>query len=513
MQEETINKESRAPVQPQSGRKALIFVVAGAVLFSVIQRLMLDFRAGHMDEYDYLFVGKALLSNLEWPTYTYIFGANFSWYLFGFAEQLLGGLTGARVVSALLGVVSLLGIFTLTKAVWHCQKTAWVAVLLMAVQSSHIFISKIATYDSVSFTLFILSLTPLYLASGASTHNITDRKALLLLFTGSLLLLAAVLAKYTTIAYVPFIGLALLFSSVRATLIYALITGVGITLFVYIHKVDLTVLYNIQINGIHGANATYRDIVSRSLNGTWLLLLPTLAAVMHARSNKAADSKPFNTLLWLLFLATPLIIYHLQGRNLISLYKHLNYANAFLSIATAWIVMLVIDTKPWRSSRIFQYRSQILATLTIIYASVNAYQLRATENGYPDMQGMLDHLESATMATGSILSEDPYLFRYKEFEAMSQQDIKETTWLDNDSDGNYTLQDVNDAAWDRKFEYILLTDAIHPEHNKTLRNILSQRGYELEYSQPYSLSPVMTAHTDGKISLYKRGEQIATIDQ
>ena len=84
---------------------------------------------------------------------------------------------------------------------------------------------------------------------------------------------------------------------------------------------------------------------------------------------------------------------------------------------------------------------------------------------------------------------------------------------DNDADGVHTLQDVNDAAWDRKFEYILLTDAIHPEHNKTLRDILTQRGYDLEYSHPYRLSPVMTAHTIGEISLYKRGEQMATIEQ
>jgi hypothetical protein len=509
MQDENKTGDARRAGKP-NGKYALLFVVAGAVLFSVVQRLMLDFRAGHMDEYDYLFVGKALLNNVEWPTYTYIFGANFSWYAFGFADQLFGGLTGARMVSAGLGLVSLAGIFAVTKAVWGCHKTAWVAVLLLALQSSHIFISKIATYDSVSFALFALSLAPLYVAS---ENRQLSRKSLLLMCAGSLLLLAAVLAKYTTVAYVPFIGLALLFRSVRATLVYTLILSIGITLFVAMHWVDLKVLYDIQISGIHGANATYREIVSRSLNGSWLLLLPAVAAVLHARSNKAANARPLHTLLWLLLLASPLVLYHLQGRNLISLYKHLNYTNAFLSIASAWLVMLVIETKPWQSSRIFQYRSHILATLTVVYVSVNAWQLRDTENGYPDMQGLLSHLAQNQQAADSILSEDPYLFRYLKFGEMSQETIKETTWLDNDADGVHTLQDVNDAAWDRKFEYILLTDAIHPEHNKTLRDILTQRGYDLEYSHPYRLSPVMTAHTIGEISLYKRGEQMATIEQ
>ena len=463
-----------------------------------------------MDEYDYLFVGKALLNNVQWPTYTYIFGADFSWYLFGYADLLFGGLTGARMVSTALGLISLAGIFAVTKAIWGCHKTAWVAVLLVALQSSHIFMSKIATYDSVSFALFTLSLAPLYIAS---ENQQLSRNSLLLMCAGSLLLLAAVLAKYTTAAYVPFIGLALLFRSVRAATIYTLIIGTGVSLFMTTHWVELKVLYEIQISGVHGANATYREIVSRSLNGSWLLLLPAIAALLHARSNKTADARPLHILMWLLVLASPLVLYHLQGRNLISLYKHLNYTNAFLSIASAWLLMLVIETRPWQTSRFFQYRSHILATLMVVYVTVNTSQLRDTENGYPDMQGLLSHLALHQTTADSILSEDPYLFRYLKFGEMSQDTIKETTWLDNDTDGRHSLQDVNDAVWDRKFEYILLTDAIHPEHNEILRDILTQRGYDLEYSQPYKLSPIMSAHTTGEISLYKRGEQVAIIEQ
>ena len=513
MQEKSTNRESIPGQRRDIGKVALVCAIAAATLFSIVQRVLLNFRAGHMDEYDYLFVGKTLMENMEWPTYTYIFGSNFSWYLFGFAEQWLGGLAGARMVSALLGLVSLIGIYCITKAIWGCRKTAWVAVLLLAVQSGHIFTSKIATYDSVSFALFTLSLTPLFLASGVNDYKLSNRNSQLLLIAGALLLLGAVLAKYTTVAYVPFIGLALLLCSVRKAVYFSFVIGGGLVAFIILHRVDLKILYDIQISGIHGANATYKEIVSRVLNGTWLLLLPTIVALLHARSNRAADPRPLRILLWLLFFTAPLVIYHLQGRNLISLYKHLTYANAFLAISTAWLVMLLAQTKPWQTSRIFQYRTQILASLTLIYTAVNFHQLSATENGYPDMNGLLEHLQNSPTTQGRILSEDPYLFRYKAFGEIAQEEIKETTWLDNDNDGTYTLQDVNDAVWDRKFELILLTDAIHPESNNTLREILSQRGYELEYSQPYQLSPVMTSHTSGEISLYRRSEQMVTVEQ
>ena len=513
MKEESTNKENHPGKRRDAGKIALFFAVAAAALYSLVQRVLLEFRAGHMDEYDYLFVGKALLGNMEWPTYTYIFGANFNWYLFGFAEQWVGGLTGARLASVILGIVSLFGIYLITRSVWDSKKTAWVAVLLMAVQSGHIFTSKIATYDSVSFALFSLSLTPLFLASGISQSKFSPRQHNILLIAGSLLLLGAVLAKYTTIAYVPFIGFALLFCSVRKAMYFAVMVGAGLAVFVVLHRADLKILYDVQISGIHDANATHREIVSRVLNGCWLLLLPTIIAVLHARSNRAADARPFKLLMWLLFFTTPLVLYHLQGRNLISLYKHLTYANTFLAIATAWLVVLLAQTKPWQSSRIFHYKSHILAALTIVYTAVSFHQLKATERGYPDMTGLLNHWQTAKSVDGRILSEDPYLFRYKSFGEIAQEDIKETTWLDNDNDGNYSLQDVNDAVWDRKFDVILLTDAIHPENNITLREILSQRGYTLEYVEEYALSPVMTTHTSGTISLYRRADQLVNLDQ
>ena len=136
------------------------------------------------------------------------------------------------------------------------------------------------------------------------------------------------------------------------------------------------------------------------------------------------------------------------------------------------------------------------------------------EAGYPDVEGLVTHLDDKPMPTEStILSEDPYLFRYLQFSELPQDQIKETSWLDNDKDGNHTHQDVLDALWDRKFSVVLLTDAIHPDKNQQYRNILQQRGYTQSYIEPYQLSNVMTTNQTGQISLYQRQSDHAGLDE
>ena len=69
----------------KSGNMPYLFFLAvlSGVLFSVAMRLLLGFNGGHIDEYDYLFVGKQLLAGKDWATYGYIFGSNLDWYIVG----------------------------------------------------------------------------------------------------------------------------------------------------------------------------------------------------------------------------------------------------------------------------------------------------------------------------------------------------------------------------------------------------------------------------------------------
>ncbi len=486
----------------------LFAVIAVAVVYTVIQRTLLDFRAGHMDEYDYLFVGKSLLNGLDWPTHTYIFGANFSWYLFAAADQWLGGLRGARSLAAVFGAASLAGVYWFARALWQSHRTALCATLLMAVHSSHIFTSKIATYDAISFALFTLALAPLLYSVRSSKGKTGALGQVIFAAAGASLLLVAVLAKYTTFAYVLLIAAALLYYSLRSFIVFCAVMVAGLTLYVSIHWVDLQVLYKVQISGTHVANATYREILSRSLNHTWLLLVPSILALIVARRLPAAQAGAWRIIVALLLFSLPLFLYHLHGRNLISLYKHLTYTNLFLSCATAWLIMHWVRARAQLTYPVHRYRWWILSVCMALYIAINHVQLQQTQRGYPDVTHLLAQVSIEKM-NGRILSEDPYLFRYLKYGELAQAQIRETTWLDNDLDGDHTVDDVKDAIWDRKFDHVLLTDAIHPALNTTLRNIMQLRGYQLQFQQNYLLSPIMTAHTRGTISLYSLSDPVA----
>ena len=125
--------------------------------------------------------------------------------------------------------------------------------------------------------------------------------------------------------------------------------------------------------------------------------------------------------------------------------------------------------------------------------------------GFPDMSAAAGYWQSKRYDkehSGRILSEDPYLFRYTALPDFPQALISETTFLDNDLDGSYSDQDVQDAIWDRKFAWVFLTDQIHPEENKLYRRLLSLRGYEQMVNEPYYLTGLLTGNRHGTVELY-----------
>ncbi len=83
------------------------------VLFSLIVRLDFHDHPAQMDEYDYLFVGNWLLSGQSWPTYSYIFGSDLSWYILAWGDSVMGGLDGARAIAGLFGLASIIGMYIL----------------------------------------------------------------------------------------------------------------------------------------------------------------------------------------------------------------------------------------------------------------------------------------------------------------------------------------------------------------------------------------------------------------
>ncbi len=133
--------------------------------------------------------------------------------------------------------------------------------------------------------------------------------------------------------------------------------------------------------------------------------------------------------------------------------------------------------------------------------------VKEMERAYPDHRPVLDWLVPQVDAQTTILSEDPYLFRHALFPTVPNHKMFELTWFDNDKDGRTSAQDVIDAVWDGKFDYIYLNDVIVPSLAAKLRNEVLHHKYEKVLDLPFSTSPVMSKITTGSLSLYKSRER------
>lgn len=284
-------------------------------------RLQLATSTGHMDEYDYLFVGKTLSNGLDWPSHTYIFGWDLTWLMFAWGDAQLGGLVGARVISAAFGVVSLLGMYTFVLLLWKNHTAALVSTLLLGLEAAHLYSSRLVSYDIVSFTYFIWALPALMLARQQKQSQ------LLWMIVGSLLMCAAVLSKYTTIVYLPFIAALVLYYSPRLFVLgFILIAGL-LSAYAWIHAEQLLTLYDIQIRQAHSQNALPTDILLRTARQLLPTILLSLLAIIIILKHRLCHP---HAIALLIVFSLPLFVYHLMGSNVISLQKHLLYMSVFL---------------------------------------------------------------------------------------------------------------------------------------------------------------------------------------
>jgi len=465
----------------------------GLLLFVIYLRLSVGSHPPHMDEYGYLFVGRHLLSGLTWPTHSYIFGSDISWYLFGVFERYAEGYAGARIAAGLLGGLSLVGAYLFVLQLWSSRQVALLSTLLLAASANHIFISALATYDIVSFCFFTWAMTTAAYTARTQSYGFALLSAVLLSL--------AIICKYTTIVYLPLVGLVMLYVAPRQALLAAVVMAMGLALYITSHFSQLSVLYEVQIVGVHSANSSRIDIALRVLQQIgiplYLWWCALLAGIIYV---KGMQRGMVSTLMLLLIFSLPMPAYHFFSGNHISLYKHLNYSALFLFPAVA--SFLVYGSHHLNKLSRNRY---LVPVLVFAYLCSSILPLHSIRDAYPDTTDL------ARVITGkppglnaTVLSEDPYIFRYLSSPEYPQSNIKETTWLDNDFDGIRSLKDVKDALWDRKFELVLLTDQVHPTENQLFRKILSQRGYVAIYNKSYRLSNVMTKNIQGQLTLFER---------
>jgi len=489
-------------------------LLASIVLLGlVILRFDHGFVAGHMDEYDYLFVGRLLLDGQNWPTHTYIFGWDLNWYLYGLADKFLNGLAGARLLASIFGLLSLLGFYWFTLELWRDHHTALIATLLLALDAAHRFTSQLATYDIISFTLLVWSLPLLLLMCRQPSKNTPP----MLILVSATLLVAAALSKYTVALYLPVIGMLILVVSPRLALAGGGIVMIAMLTYGHIHADQLRILYDIQIQGAHEVNSSYSHVllrIGRQIGPTIAVALLVYLTVIRFRPGDQPK------ILSLIVLSLLFPAYHLISQNVISLQKHLLYSNMFLLpiIAYAISALFVIHeplktsendagTKQFQRTKAYSLTALVLLMIGM-YGVSNQSNFITMQNSYPDVGDVIAFSEEMN-DTSRVLSEDPYLFRYLLYSRVPQSQIRESTWLDNDHDGIFEQRDVKQAIWDEKFDYVFLTDQQHATLNIDLRTMMKLKQYKLLYNQRYSTRTMSGHSTTGMLSLYRRNHSVA----
>ncbi len=452
-------------------------------------RTQLGSAAGHMDEYDYLFVGKTLLATDHWPTHSYIFGWDVNWLILAWGDTVFGGLHGARIVASIFGLISLAGMYAFVYILWRNHTIALIAGLLLGFECAHLYISALATYDIICFAAFTCAL-PLVLLSCYS-----DTKQLLWTILSCSALTIAVLSKYIVAIYLPFIAVFVLWHSPRHALIGTLLISTVLTIYATLNFDQLKILYEVQILGTHDANATLTDILLRTVRQQIAILLFAAFAIVYSLLARQFDTKKF---LILAAFSLPLFLYHLVGQNVISLQKHLVFSSLFLiPIIARWLYEFYDRGG----------RTNLNGTAVLLYvfgfAIINNGMLKTMQSSYPDVS-KISTVANQIQSSDYVLSEDPYLFRYLLIDTVAQNQISETSWLDNNLDGKFERRDVQQAVWDKKFDYVFLNDQLHQNFNILLRKMLFLRDYELVFQNHYQLETMSGKKRFGAISMHRK---------
>lgn len=494
---------------PRETTPAFWGFVSFALLIAAYFRLSLDFNAPYLDECDYIFVGRALLLGETWLTKTYMFSSDMHLYVYGVADALFPGersYLAARGVALVLSGAALWFFYKFTRSLFakrqNAVRIAEIATILVALSASHAFISKFATYDIFCVTLFTAALWLLTEGARKATDG-SLRDSLLWIAGGAALYASATLAKYIALAYAPIFVLFLLFIRPRLgralvlAAIFVLIVGAILGTYVYIHREALALLYQNQLLGSHAANVTRGAIALATAE--YAGVIAALALLLVTVKERARLPRRIYAALTL--CAMPLVAYHFYSSDIISFYKHIVFTWLFFSPIAGEALCATLERAAERDDD--KVRALAGAAIVLV-VGVFIWQMRAMHRAYPNTEGVIHVLQAEITPESTILSEDAYLFRYAFFPKIPTKNIEEMTWFDNNLDGKREAQDVKDAVWEGKFEYVYLNGLILRELGDELKNGIIQNRYEQIFAQPYHNSTVMNPVHTGVLSLYRR---------
>lgn len=357
----------------------LIFIALVAFLVRFVN---LNYNSIFLDEAIYILLGKKFLSGQLQEvaeSISWVGGFPFFYPAISAFFYAAYGILATRFFNVILGTVAVLLFYQFTKQLALFKKNqivGLVATSFLATSAMPIFLSRLAIYDSLSFTLFMAGLVILQKAMTS------DKKSWF--FYAALLLFSAFLAKYTVaIFFLPL----LLVARVR----YFWLPLVLLTLSYLL--INFTHLKEFFVSQAIGEKANAQEILNnfwQYTNLAYILSIPGLIFLI---------SKGKGVLVATLFLASLLPLgVHLLARNMLSVAQH-----SFFSLV--FILPIVGAT----FSSILQKYHQTGLLITILVILFNLYsslpQVWQLESSWPNTTKMIEVLKNKISPQDKILAE------------------------------------------------------------------------------------------------------------
>lgn len=364
----------------------LLFIALAAFLVRFVN---LDYNSIFLDETIYILLGKKLLGGSTQEvveSISWVGGFPFFYPAISAFLYTAGGILATRFLNVLLGTVTVLLFYYFTKQLIffkRAQTSALFAAFFLATSAIPIFLSRLAIYDSLSFSCFMAGLVILQKAMTSDKRS--------WFFYAALLLFLAFLAKYTVAMFFPLLLIANIYLLKKHAFKFFLLPLILLT-GVY-SLINFATLKEFLISQALGEKGEVGEIFNefwQYTNLAYLLSIPGLIFLIK---------KGKGLLTTTLFLASLLPLgVHLLTRNILSVAQH-----SFFSL----IFILPIAGATFASITQKYQKTGILITILVILFNLNSSlpQVWRLETSWPNTTKMIEVLKNKVSTKDRILAE------------------------------------------------------------------------------------------------------------
>ncbi len=504
-----INQSHLVRARQQAKKGNQIFLTFERSVFLAILTAIVLLRFGNL-HYNSLFVDEAIYVtvgeeyragvNLQAAT-SWMFGSPLYPIAVSLANE-AGGVTGMRILSALLNVAACLSVYLITKYTLGKFSALW-AFFIFGLSPGSIFLGQYAAYDAPAVSFLAISLLCI-----VSARRHTKKLEYVFLFLAALSFVVSVLSKYIGAIYFPVIiyfGWVLFKRQEKnafRSLFVCFVLPVGLILGLYaiLFRYDLIDL--VRYSGRYSTEIVDRSVIMNAI--VEQIGLPILGAcvgiyflVRDSYRRYAANRMRFviegTVVIFLLVGALALPIYHIISSNTRGIDKHCVYALIFLApmagygfVNLTWRLVMWAEFRPqhWRFRVAGMFVTVILAVLILNNALDRNWSM---QHAWPNALPTLTYLQSKGINSQmKILASGSAIYEYYLDTGVYDRSLWQSTWYFY-YEGGEGVDKMRKAIRDNNLDYVILDDYYTPWINEALDPVLQTSGYTLQFQYSQAL--------------------------